>query len=184
MLSDDCIPLNGIRLNNGESELNTSHLELFDRRSKMQRLVPTLDECAREVMDVVPPTMRAIREQLRKNRGEFLSVPQFRTLLFINRQKNASLSQVADAIGLTLPSMSALVDGLVKRNFVSRRPHQDDRRRVNLTLTEQGETTLASARKETQQFLKERLSHLSEPERNSVVKGLEVLKSIFAREAK
>jgi len=149
----------------------------------MQRLAPTLDECAREVMDVVPPTMRAIREQLRKHRSEFLSVPQFRTLLFINRRRNASLSQVADAIGLTLPSMSALVDGLVKRNFVDRRTHKDDRRRVDLTLTERGEATLTSARKETQQYLKERLSRLSEPERNSVFKGLEILRGIFAEES-
>jgi len=150
----------------------------------MQRLDPTLDECASEVMDVVPPTMRAIREQLRKHRTEFLSVPQFRTLLFINRKKSTSLSQVADAIGLTLPSMSALVDGLVKRNFVSRRTHEDDRRLVHLTLTQRGETTLESARKETQHYLKDRLSGLSEQERNAVVKGLEILRGIFTEEGK
>jgi len=170
------------RLNTRGSGLNTSCFELFDTRSKMQRLEPTLDECAREVMDVVPPTMRAIREQLRKQRTEFLSVPQFRTLLFINRNRNASLSQVADAIGLTLPSMSALVDGLVKRNFVSRRTEQDDRRRINLTLTQRGESTLESARKATQQYLKDRLSNLSEQERTVVIKGLEVLRRIFIQE--
>jgi MarR family transcriptional regulator for hemolysin len=133
-------------------------------------------------MEVVPPTMRAIREQLRRHRTEFLSVPQFRTLLFINRKKGASLSQVADAIGLTLPSMSALIDGLVKRNFVSRRTHTGDRRRMDLALTQRGEIILESARKATQQYLKDRLSSLSEEDRGTVVKGLEVLRGIFTEE--
>jgi len=141
-----------------------------------------LDECAREVLDVVPLAMRVIRKQLRKHGTHLLSVPQFRTLLFISRHKGASLSEVADHIGLTLPSMSALVDGLVTRNFVTRRAHRDDRRRMNLALTEQGETTLQSARKGTQEYLKEQFSRISEAERGTVVKGMVILRRVFLEE--
>jgi DNA-binding MarR family transcriptional regulator len=145
-----------------------------------QRLEGTLDDCARDVLDVIPLVMRVIRTQLRKHGTQLLSVPQFRTLLFISRNKGASLSEVADHIGLTLPSMSALVDGLVNRNFVVRRTRQEDRRRMDLTLTERGETTLQSARKGTQEYLKEHFSPLSDAERGTLVRGMEILRQVFS----
>ena len=146
----------------------------------MQRLQGAPDECAHEVLDVVPLAMRVIRKKLREHGTQLLSVPQFRTLLFISRNEGASLSEVADHIGLTLPSMSALVDGLVTRNFVTRRTHPDDRRRVDLTLTQQGETTLHSARNATQDYLKERLARLPETERATIVKGMRILRRVFS----
>jgi MarR family transcriptional regulator for hemolysin len=155
--------------------------ELLDKRSKMQRL-ETVDECAREILDVMPLAMRTIRNQLRKHGTQLLSVPQFRTLLFISRNEGASLSKLADHIGLTLPSMSALVDGLVARNLVIRKTHRDDRRRMDLTLTGRGETTLQAARKETQAYLKERLSRLSEAERGTIARGMRILRHVFPEE--
>jgi len=146
----------------------------------MQRLQSGPDECAHEVLDVVPLAMRVIRKKLREHGAQLLSVPQFRTLLFISRNEGASLSEVAEHIGLALPSMSALVDGLVSRNFVTRRTHTHDRRRVDLTLTEKGESTLQSARKETQEYLKHRFSGLSESERGTVVRGMRILADIFS----
>jgi hypothetical protein len=46
-------------------------------------------------------------------------MPQFRTLAVIDRNANASLSDVTEHIGLTLPSMSKLVDGLVARKLAT-----------------------------------------------------------------
>lgn len=106
----------------------------------------SMDECTREVLESVPSVMRVIRSELRKHRARELSVPQFRTLNFLSRNKGASLSEVAEHIGLTLPSMSTLVDGLVTRNFAVRRTHPHDRRRVTLELTNSGQMILRSAR--------------------------------------
>lgn len=126
--------------------------------------------------------MRTIRTQLRKHGAQVLSVPQFRALAFVNRNKGASLSDVADHIGLALPSMSTLVDGLVERNYVTRRTHQDDRRRMTLMLTESGEKTLKRAREGTQVYLTEMLSQLSEVERASIIRSMQILRAVFARE--
>jgi len=146
----------------------------------MQRLQGTPDECAHEVLDVVPLAMRLIRKKLREHGAQLLSVPQFRTLLFISSNRGASLSEVADHIGLTLPSMSALVDGLVTRNFVTRRTRPEDRRCVDLTLTERGETTLRSARNATQDYLKLRFSSLPESERGTILKGMKILRRVLS----
>ncbi len=148
----------------------------------MQHLEAPREECARQVLDVVPLVMRGIRKQLRKHGAQVLSVPQFRTLLFISRNKGASLSEVAEHIGLTLPSMSTLVEGLVARNFVVRRTHQDDRRRMTLMLTERGETTLRSAREGTHAYLTERFSRFSEAERGTIVRAMRTLREVFSEE--
>ena len=147
-----------------------------------QRTANTHDECAREVLDVVPLAMRVIRRQLRRHGAQFLSLPQFRTLVFISQNRGASLSEVADNIGLTLPSMSTLVDGLVTRNFVIRRTHRDDRRRMVLALTERGQATLQTARSGTQEYLKQRFDRLSDSERTTVVRGMEILRQVFSED--
>src|SRR5512136_3296462 len=102
------------------------------------------ETCAQEVLEVVPLVMRTIRAEMRRHRTADLSVPQFRTLSFIDHNADASLSDVAEHIGLTLPSMSKIVDGLVTRKLVTRQTHPTDRRRMTLTLTTRGQTALES----------------------------------------
>ena len=136
--------------------------------------------CAQEVLEVVPAAMRAIRAEMRRHRTADLSIPQFRTLNFINRQADASLSDVAEHIGLTLPSMSKIVDGLVARKFVNRQTHPTDRRRMMLTLTARGLTALESSRAATRACLAEDLAALTDRQREIVVQAMEILRPVFA----
>jgi len=138
-----------------------------------------LEESARRVLETVPLIMRAVRAEMRRQSAADLSVPQFRTLIFLSRQAGASLSQVAEHIGLTLPSISVLVGGLVERGLVRREAHAADRRRVTLTLTERGESVLAGARDATQAALAARLSVLSPEDRATVAQALQLLRPIF-----
>jgi len=143
----------------------------------------SMDECTREVLETVPSVMRVIRNELRKHRAQELSVPQFRTLNFLSRNKGASLSEVAEHIGLTLPSMSTLVDGLVTRNFAVRRTHPRDRRRVTLELTDRGHMILRSARDATRDYLAQKLESISLEDRSKVAESMRILRSIFAERA-
>lgn len=143
----------------------------------------SMDECTREVLETVPSVMRVIRSELRKHRARELSVPQFRTLNFLSRNKGASLSEVAEHIGLTLPSMSTLVDGIVTRNFAVRRTHPHDRRRVTLELTDRGQMILRSARDATRDYLAQKLESISLEDRSKVAESMRILRSIFAEKA-
>jgi DNA-binding MarR family transcriptional regulator len=138
-----------------------------------------LNECTRQVLETVPLVMRTVRAEMRRHRAADLSVPQFRTLKFLNRQAGASLSQVAEHIGLTLPSMSLLVDGLVERKLILRNTHDTDRRRVTLTLTARGQSVLEAAHGATQAALAEKLAALSAQDRTIVVQAMRALRPIF-----
>jgi len=137
------------------------------------------DDCAREILDVVPLVMRVVRSEMRAHRGPELSVPHFRVLAFLGRNENASLSEVAEHVGLRLPSMSTLVDGLVTRGLVSRSPSLQDRRRVALSLTPVGRSTLTAARRATQTRLAKQLASLSPEQRATVTDAMEALRALF-----
>ena len=62
---------------------------------------PVLDTCAAEILEVVPQVMRTIRTEMRQRRASGLSVPQFRAMIFVNRQGQGSLVEVAESLGLT-----------------------------------------------------------------------------------
>lgn len=127
-----------------------------------------VETTAAQVMDTVPLVMRIIRAEMRSHRTPDLTVPQFRALLYVSRREQVSLSDVADHLGLTLPSVSKLVDKLVERGLMFRTNAADDRRRMILTLTPAGQAARESAAQATQARLIEQLNTLS-PEECAVV---------------
>ena len=139
----------------------------------------TPDEVAREVLDVAPAIVRAIRTEMRQHRGADLSVPQFRTLAFLQRQPGASLSDVAEHLGLTLPTMSKMVDSLVARKFVTRETHSTDRRCIRLAVTARGQASWLAARQSTQAQLARQLADLSDAQRSTVAQAMEILRPVF-----
>lgn len=138
-----------------------------------------LDFCARELMDVTPQIVQTIRVEMRRGRGLELSVPQFRTLRFIQVHDDSTLSDIADHLGLTLPSVSKLVDGLVKKALVVRQEAASDRRCLSLALTPAGEAIVNSARTGAQARLVNKLSCLSPDELEVIHRGMELLRPLF-----
>ena len=138
------------------------------------------DECAREVVEVVPLIMRALVGEMRRHDATDLSVPQFATLAFLSRNEGACLSDAAEHFGLRLPSMSKMIDGLVVRGLVLRRTNPADRRRITLALSERGGDALRVAREATRVFLAERLSGLTESQLATVVQAMAILRPLFA----
>lgn len=140
------------------------------------------NECAREVLEVVPLLMQVIRRHMRSQRGPGLSVPQFRTLAYLQRHPGAALSDVAEHLGLTLPSMSKLIDGLVGQDLVTREVSAADRRYVTLILTPLGQTTFQSARQATQVQLAQLLAALSEAEQATIIQAMQTLRPLCTAE--
>ncbi len=137
-------------------------------------------ECAKAVLETVPCVMQSLRAYMRSRRGADLSVPQFRALAYVGRRPGCSLSDVAQHVGTTLPSMSKLIDGLVTRGLVSRVPESDDRRCVALSLTDEGRSLLSLVRDGTQSFLAALFAEVPSSERGAVVEAMSRLAALFA----
>jgi DNA-binding MarR family transcriptional regulator len=139
-------------------------------------------ECATELLEVVPLIMRMIRSQVRSHSSPELSIPQFRALAFLGRNERAMLSDVSAFLGLTLPSASKLIDGVVCAGFATREIDPADRRRVALTLTPAGQKKYRIARRFAHKFLSERVGRLSGADRTRLLGAMESLRAIFAEQ--
>ncbi len=137
---------------------------------------------AQQVVEAVPLVMRTIRAQLRSHRRADISVPQFRAMGYIDRNEGASLSDLAAHIGLTLPSMSKLIDGLVSRKLVTRSSDAMDRRRICLALTPLGREDLKEAHRFTEKYLADQMAGLSEADLQAITHTMQLLKALFAEE--
>ena len=138
------------------------------------------DECAHEIIDAVPIVMRVIRSKLREHGAVEMSVPHFRTLTFIYNNDGASLSDVAEHIGLSLPAMSTLVDGLVTGGLMVREENREDRRRMTLSLTRRGRSKLDSAYKAARVQLARRLRRISSTDCSTIITAMLLLKTTFS----
>src|SRR6266576_1268839 len=72
-------------------------------------------EVAEGVLEITLLVTRLVAPEVRRLRPKQLSLSHMRALGFLDANPDADLSAIADYVGLTLPSMSTLVDGLVRR---------------------------------------------------------------------
>ena len=136
-------------------------------------------ECAKEVLESIPPVVWFMRRQMRSHRGG-LSLAQFRSLVRASRQPAATLTDIAEHLGASLPTTSRIVTGMVQKGLIVRRSCRWDRRQVLLDLSPRGKAVLQTARKATQQRMELELQRLSGPDQATVVAAMEILKGIFA----
>jgi DNA-binding MarR family transcriptional regulator len=138
-----------------------------------------IEQCADEVLDVIPLIMRWIRAKMRSHRAYELSVPQFRAMVFAERNRGATLADLSGHLGLMPPAASNIVNGLVTMDLIERRPISSDRRRVRLALTSAGRKKLKSTRKMAQEYLVEKLVPLPPAECEQISTVMQKLRVLF-----
>jgi DNA-binding MarR family transcriptional regulator len=138
-----------------------------------------LQDCSSQLIETIPVIMRRIRREMHRRTMPGLSLPQFRVLSFLEAHPRASLSDVAAHLGLTLPSTSKLVQNMVAKKVMIRR-RSTDRRRVCLSLSQEGSAALAVARMATRQQLAESLSSLNQKELSAISDVLHILNTVFS----
>ena len=139
----------------------------------------TPELCAQQVMETVPLVMHFIRTEMRARTAPSLSVPQLRVLTFLRLMPGAPLASVAQHLGVSRSTASALVDRLVRGKLVSRTEDPQERRCVVLRLTPAGAQHLQQARETTGARLAKVLGGLSAAELLQVMEGLTLLGSAF-----
>lgn len=142
-------------------------------------MTATPDQVAAAILETIPPSMRAIREQMRSGRAAGMSVAQFRVLLFVRRNSGTSLSLLADHLATSRPAASQLVERLVQAGLLSREQHPEERRRVELRLTETGAAALVECDTRTRAWLSARLSGLADSELDNLAGRLGELRDLL-----
>jgi len=104
-----------------------------------------------------------------------LGFTQLAALYVLAEGRTTTVSDLADAIGRSPSATSRLVDGLVRRRLVERRPEREDRRQRTLSLTRRGRAVLRVVdRARADQFLSA-VRPLPTAERTLVAMGVAAL---------
>jgi len=119
-----------------------------------------------------------IRAQMRPHR-KGLSLPQFRALVFVDREPAASLSTVADHLSASLPTTSRLIAGLVNKGLVARKGCCDDRRQLELAITPRGREVLDNAWASVQKRMEAELDPLTDAQRKAVYEAMKIVQGVF-----
>ena len=130
--------------------------------------------------EAVPPLWNLVRSHIRATATETfdITVEQFHVLRFV-RKGSDSLSELAAAKNISRPAMSQAVDVLVNKGLLTRVQSTKDRRYVDLTLTDAGNTLLDSVFKETRSWMKTRMSQLSAAELKTISEAMDVMKKML-----
>jgi DNA-binding MarR family transcriptional regulator len=70
--------------------------------------------------------------------GEDVTLTQYRSLVVLASRGPQGVASLAEAVAVTPPTASRLVDRLIRKDLVRRRTDQHDRRQVRIVLTDAG----------------------------------------------
>ncbi len=136
-----------------------------------------------EIADELRPALLRLARNLRRE-TEALGVTSHQvTLLWLVRSRpGLSLRELAVEEGISAPSLSGHVDRLEAAGLLRRVRSTDDRRRVGLELTREGQALLRRVRARRTTWLAARLALLSDEERERLDAALPTLYALLERE--
>jgi DNA-binding MarR family transcriptional regulator len=138
------------------------------------------DQTIDHFLETVPPLWNFIRSHIRATAtSNFdITVEQFHVLRYVRRGV-ASMSDLAVAKNISRPAISQAVDVLVKKGLLTRVHSTQDRRVVDLALTDEGSALLDAVFKENREWMKGRMSNLTADELATIAKAMDVMKKMM-----
>jgi DNA-binding MarR family transcriptional regulator len=138
------------------------------------------DQAIDRFWETVPPLWNFVRSHIRATATEKfdISVEQFHVLRHV-RRGIGSVSELATAKNISRPAISQAVDLLVHKGWLTRVQSTQDRRYVELALTEDGNALLDTVFKETRAWMKKQMSALSAEELGTIAKAMDAMKKML-----
>lgn len=122
-----------------------------------------------------PVLLRLARELRKETEQVGITARQATLLWLVKRSPGLSLAELAVEEGISAPAMSGHVDRLERAGLLTRERSTDDRRRVGLRLTEEGERLLRRIRARRTTWLANRLRTLGPADLDAIAAAIPAL---------
>jgi DNA-binding MarR family transcriptional regulator len=136
---------------------------------------------AMAVADRLRPTLLRLGSELRREKIAGVSPHQVALLVAIKYAPGVTVGELAVGERVSTAAMSKRVSRLERDGLVARTQSETDRRRVGLTLTEDGQRTLRRVRSRRTAWLASRLGALTPAELSAVGAAAEPLARLLER---
>ncbi len=140
----------------------------------------TLQQVIDRFWETIPPVWSQVRANVRAVATEsfHISVQQFHILRHI-RKGIHSASELASVSQLSRPAISQSVDVLVEKGLITRHQRAQDRRYVELELTQSGVDMLDAIFRKNHRWMMQKMTSLSPEELGNILLGMKALKKTF-----
>jgi DNA-binding MarR family transcriptional regulator len=122
--------------------------------------------------------IRLLRMARRQDQAGGLSAPRLSALSVIVFAGPLSLAALAAEEQVRAPTMTRIVDALVRARLVTRETDPADRRMVSIAATEEGRALLEEGRRRRVGAIAERLARLADSERRALERGVELIERL------
>src|SRR5580693_8186574 len=102
--------------------------------------------------------------------GLQLSLTERSTMSLLHQHKALLPSELAAMEMITNQSMSQVLNHLFELRYIIRIPSETDKRKVNISLSKEGETTLLQFRHERNEWLAKTIAEICTPEEQMILK--------------
>lgn len=133
--------------------------------------------------DLRPVLLRVARELRKETEQLGVTARQATLLWLVKRSPGLSLAELASEEGISPPAMSGHVDRLERAGLLLRVRSDDDRRRVGLRLTDEGERLMRRVRARRTTWLANRLAALDPSELHAIEAAVPALRRLVALDA-
>ena len=128
------------------------------------------------------PVLLRLARELRKETEQLGVTARQATLLWlVKRSPGLSLAELAAEEGISAPAMSGHVDRLERAGLLERVRSSDDRRRVGLRLTDEGERLMRRVRARRTTWLADRLKALEPSELEAIELAVPALMQLLEK---
>jgi len=136
-----------------------------------------------ELADQLRLAVGRLARQLRRRSAGGLTPSQRSVLASLTRDGPMTMSRLADAEGISRPSITGIVGRLVERDLIRRVPDPNDGRQSLAQVTPAGEAAVMKGREERTAFLVQRLEGLTDAERTTLSEAAALMRRLVEEES-
>lgn len=143
-----------------------------------------LDRYMDKLDEMMPHIVRRMHRELARSLQEGITANQFFVMKMIADRGQMTVSEVAEAVNVSLSAVTSLVDRLCKVGMIERRRSEDDRRVVWLELTEAGREMVNVCQEGRRRVMQRYLAQLEEEELVFMIQIYEKIIAMMQQEDK
>lgn len=141
----------------------------------------TTPDLSREAADFRMATFRLARRLRSERAVDRMSDGQFAVLAALSVHGTHALGELAERERVSAPSMNRTVNCLEESGYVTRTPDPDDRRKVNIDITEAGRAVVEETVRRRDSWLEAVLVSLDPEQRDVLARAATLMQEVAAR---
>ena len=147
----------------------------------MSKTIGVVNELLVETFnDILQIEQKALKEGILKD----LSITEIHTIDAIGMYECRTMTEVAQELKITLGTLTAAINKLLKKGYVDRKRGEEDRRSVMIALTRKGKLAFRIHDQFHSEMVKATIDGLNEEEEEILIKSLEKLNIFFKEKYK